>query len=401
MIVKMKKIHLIVQEKDSKRALKNLALLGVVHVEHLEVLTGEPLSNINQNIDKINKAIQILGQISEAKPVKQEVLPREKVELTVDEILKNSEQIEKLKDNQQKRQKLIDYWKAWGDFNLGDINLIKEKGLTVSLYELLSSQMKQIPTDVLVEKISISGAIHYCLVVSRGEIILPGVVVNLPAQSLNNMIREQKEEQELIVNKENDIKAKLVYKDLLQDALLQNLDLKSFEEANAGMQKDGVLSVLKGYCPIHKESLLRDEAVKNKWGLLLEEPEATDNVPTLLQNNRFIELVKPVFDFMGIVPGYHEADVSFCFLLFFSMFFGILIGDAGYGAIFFGLTFYFHQKLKNQVTDKKPFYLVYFLSFCAIAWGLFTGTFFGASLFGKYVKPVIPWLTDERKMQFL
>jgi flavin-dependent dehydrogenase len=35
-------------------------------------------------------------------------------------------------------------------------------------------------------------------------------------------------------------------------------------------------------------------------------------------------------NFMGLVPGYKEIDVSRIFMLFFTFFAGILVGDAGY-----------------------------------------------------------------------
>ena len=42
----------------------------------------------------------------------------------------------------------------------------------------------------------------------------------------------------------------------------------------------------------------------------------------------------PVFDILGTVPGYREYDISFWFLGFFTLFFAMIIGDAGYGCLF-------------------------------------------------------------------
>ena len=41
----------------------------------------------------------------------------------------------------------------------------------------------------------------------------------------------------------------------------------------------------------------------------------------------------PVFDILGTVPGYREYDISFWFLGFFTLFFAMIIGDAGYGCL--------------------------------------------------------------------
>ena len=44
-------------------------------------------------------------------------------------------------------------------------------------------------------------------------------------------------------------------------------------------------------------------------------------------------MVYPLTDFLGTVPGYNEYDISGWFLLFFSIFFGMIFGDGGYGLL--------------------------------------------------------------------
>jgi V/A-type H+-transporting ATPase subunit I len=79
---------------------------------------------------------------------------------------------------------------------------------------------------------------------------------------------------------------------------------------------------------------------------------------------------------MGTTPGYHEYDISIWFLLFFSLFFAILIGDAGYGLIFLASTFLVRRKFKKAPFE--PFVLMYVLSGATIIWGALSGTYFGS-----------------------
>jgi V/A-type H+-transporting ATPase subunit I len=132
---------------------------------------------------------------------------------------------------------------------------------------------------------------------------------------------------------------------------------------------------------------------------LIENPSDEDNVPTLLKNPKWVELVKPVFNIIGILPGYKELDISLFFFIFFSMFFGILIGDAGYASILLLATAFFQKKLSKTVKNKKPFILLYVLSGCAVLWGFLTGTFFGQGLFPQYIKPLWPWIADNVNFQ--
>ena len=77
---------------------------------------------------------------------------------------------------------------------------------------------------------------------------------------------------------------------------------------------------------------------------------------------------------LGTVPGYREYDISFWFLGFFTLFFAMIIGDAGYGCLFL-LT-----AAALTVKSKKPsdaVQLLWVLSIATIVWGAMTGTWFG------------------------
>ncbi|MEA3305832.1 MAG: V-type ATP synthase subunit I, partial [Candidatus Omnitrophota bacterium] len=80
---------------------------------------------------------------------------------------------------------------------------------------------------------------------------------------------------------------------------------------------------------------------------------------------------------------------------------GMLIGDAGYGAIFFALTLLAQRKFGKKLPGKSVFILFYLLSSCAIVWGMLTGTFFGQEWLPQAVRPLIPALRDSRNIQSL
>lgn len=67
----------------------------------------------------------------------------------------------------------------------------------------------------------------------------------------------------------------------------------------------------------------------------MDDPAADDDkVPTKIKYTKVTRLIAPVFDILGTVPGYREYDISFWFLGFFTLFFAMIIGDAGYGCLF-------------------------------------------------------------------
>jgi V/A-type H+-transporting ATPase subunit I len=88
------------------------------------------------------------------------------------------------------------------------------------------------------------------------------------------------------------------------------------------------------------------------------------------------------------------------FLIFFAIFFGILIGDAGYGLVYILITLGLQKKMKLNTELKTTFSLFYLLGSCAIVWGVLTGTFFGQSwLLALGYKPLVPQLNDANVMQ--
>ena len=94
-------------------------------------------------------------------------------------------------------------------------------------------------------------------------------------------------------------------------------------------------------------------------------------------------------NFMGLVPGYKEIDVSKIFMLFFVFFTGILVGDAGYGLIFLLATLFIHSRRKFK--RKIEFELIYTLSTSIMLWGVLTGTYFGSHVIAE-----IPFLSRLR-----
>jgi V/A-type H+-transporting ATPase subunit I len=79
------------------------------------------------------------------------------------------------------------------------------------------------------------------------------------------------------------------------------------------------------------------------------------------------------------VPGYREYDISQYFLIFFALFVAMIIGDAGYGLIFFLVAIFAHYKLVKQGKSLPLFLkLLYLLSICTIGWGTITGNWFGS-----------------------
>ncbi len=398
MIVAMKKIHLIVQKKDSTSALEALREMGSVHVEHQEELTGQQLEARREEVDILERAITIL----KASEGNGSIEPKEASDpdRIVGEILDLTAEIDACKEAIAKRRLHISQWEVWGDFSPKDIEELSGRGVYLQLCAVPKGKKNDIPEGVILKTIYSSSGIDRCVAVSDREVELPFDVIPLPSASLEEIKAQQSEDEKKIEATQKQMGGLGCYLASLEKAQQERREVLGFEEVEKGMRADEVLVVLKGFSPAEDCAAIEERAKKEGWGVIFEDPTLEDKVPTLVRNPKWISLIKPVFNFIDIAPGYKEYDISLFFLLFFSLFVGMLIGDAGYGVLFILAVAFAHFKLRHKLKDFMPIYLAYVLSGCVVAWGVLTGTFFGQQwLDGTFVQPVLPWLKSNQNIQ--
>ncbi|MDP2981148.1 MAG: V-type ATPase 116kDa subunit family protein, partial [Candidatus Omnitrophota bacterium] len=216
-----------------------------------------------------------------------------------------------------------------------------------------------------------------------------------PEMSIEKMIIEEKRYESRI----DEIEKRFLEIGVYKKALLQYEKYLSsvieFNEVREGAGRFEKLSYIKGYCPVDRAEVIEKAASEEKWGMLVNDPDENDAPPTLVRNPKWVKIIKPMFDIIGTIPGYGEVDISLHFLIFFSIFFGMLIGDAGYGLTYFLIALIAQKKFKD-IKDKSIFFLTYVLASFAIIWGLLTGAFFGSH---AWLKPMMPYFTDNTNVQ--
>jgi V/A-type H+-transporting ATPase subunit I len=401
MIVPMKKVSVVVQEKDASEAVGAMRTLGVLHVEHQIAPAGKDINALQDDLALINRAITILSETEFS--FKKSASPKEPADWKsgARHIAELRTRYEHLQKYSLELKKAIADWQAWGDFDPRVIEDLGKKNIYLRLYQIPSKEIQNLPSEVIVKKVSAKGGIVNCLLISRQKIEIPFKALSLPKMSLSRMKQRLAEDARLLQTITDEIKQQGVYLQsfLARKKLLENeLEL---HQARCGMGQIGNFVYLTGYAPIDVTNTLLAAAKKNKWAILVRDPSEEDLVPTLIRNPRWIALINPIFKLIEVVPGYRELDVSLWFLLFLSIFFGILIGDAAYGLIFFFLTAWAQKKWGSRAKDKSVFILFYLLSSTAVVWGLLSGTFFGQAWLPAWVKPVIPALRSDKTVQTL
>lgn len=141
-----------------------------------------------------------------------------------------------------------------------------------------------------------------------------------------------------------------------------------------------VLTGLSGWVEVdnvtHLEQLLKQTLPSKSYAMVLEEV-ADDEVviPTQLKNHPLVEPFELLTE-MYSIPKYSEVDPTPYLAPFYAVFFGMMIGDIGYGLLMLLGTGYLLWKNNLTKESRKNIKLFHILSYPSIAWGVLFGSFF-------------------------
>ena len=377
MIVPMKKVSLVVLEKEKKQALEKLRKLKLVHVEDLTG-NGENLSKLKSTYDMMERAFFL---ISDIKVKEKDVI---QVSLTKEEAVEKASQfleLLSLKKNYEDlitgNTKEIERFSRWGDVDPADLRFLAEKGYFLFLYEIPAEYYSLIPeTEKVLRVNGDKNLVRFILVSDNGNVPqnLPSqaVLVTLPSKSTRLLREENEDYKSKIKAIERQIYSFSACKTGIEKSLKileKEIEFENIYSGMDGEEGEGSLSLswLTGFVPAKELKKVEVLAKQEKWGFLSDEPGEEDAVPTKLENNKVVSLIYPVSDFLGTVPGYREYDISGWFLLFFSLFFGMIFGD---GISVFAI-------IKNHKKNLQPFILLLILGLTTTLWGMLTCNWFG------------------------
>lgn len=385
----MKKVSLVVLDRYKETALKKLRSLGLVHIEQMQG-DSEKLSIAKSEYGRLELASILLSDIKVDK--KNSIAS---VSLTTEEALLKAEEVinlfeskknftEELSNALKEKERLI----GWGGVRPEDFEYLSQKGLYLSMFEIPSESYTKIPESVKTIYVSRTKSLTRFLTLNDTKDkpeFLPPEAFSVPMPDISTELIEENiaSYKNVLADISSDIISATGYISSIKKALYSYEKDIEFENIFSGMDIDAsetshAITWLTGFIPAQDTPNLTELAKKEHWALLLSDPSDDDEVPTKLKNNKLVSLIYPVTDFLGTVPGYREYDISGWFLLFFSIFFGMIFGDAGYGTLLLILGLV--PVLASLFKGKKPsemFVLLCLLGLSTLLWGVVTCTWFG------------------------
>jgi V/A-type H+-transporting ATPase subunit I len=381
MIVPMKKVSLVVMEREREASLEKLREVGVLHLEKKSVFS-DVLSKLLDERARLTRALGLLRRypVSKTGAAHDNSAGHDGVNDMVRRVLGMGNEKKILQDQliyQTKERRRI---AGWGDFDPRAFALLAKQGVTLIPYELSWKVYNSLGEETKLMVISQDKRGVRVLSLSEIPETLP---FTLPVLSLSEIGRRTEEIYNRIDEIEREFAQLALQKGNIEAELKLLQERIEFETVRTGMKTledapaESTVSWLYGFVPYDSLGLLKRAAAENGWALVCEDVAPGDRPPTLVRNNAVVRIIQPLFSFLGTIPGYREYDISLSYLVFFCLFFAMIFGDAAYGLLLFavsltaGLVF---RKKSGTFPDAAKLFML--LSCCTVIWGSITGSWF-------------------------
>lgn len=362
---------------DKQRFFERAQELGVIDfIEKKAIKT----SQLPQDIQNVNYALKIIRGLP---PMEQEDVEEGALaDGLVQKILQYKETIDKLEEQARIETLELSRVAIFGDFNWESLHRFEEETKRkIQFYFAKAgfSEQPQLPDELIF--IGTDHALDYFMGLNKAITQYPRMQEMLIPHPIGELRQIHKQTREDLRKTEQRLKTYAKYSDFLHQALINKLNGYNLHtaEGQVNFEIEGNLFAIEGWVPVNKQDRI-DQLVKDMHVHAEEVAiEENDVIPTYLENHgigRVGEDLVHVYD----TPSITDKDPSLWVLFFFTLFFALIIGDAGYGLVFLIGALYAHYKFKLGSFGKRFTTYVAILGTACILWGVLSNAFFGIQL---------------------
>lgn len=387
MIAKMKKLTFLIYHKDYDAFLKSIRDLGVIHV--VTKAQGSAENAALQESVRLSarylSAIKYLQGLNATAVLHAGDAVKGKKALDDVEVLQHQEQ--QLAARLQASGKEEMALEPWGNFDPKSIERLRDAGYRVDFYICSEKQFKEEWKEQYNATVinRVGSKLYFITVTPVGEYVeLEVEAAKLPDVALSDLqarLADIRKRQEDVKERMKEL-AETVIPDL-QAAQAQVCSEIEFSKVvlSGDSLADDKLVLLQGWAPIGQVEKIEEYLRVQEAYYEITDPTPDDDVPICFANNRFFRLFEPIMR-LYMLPKYSELDLTPFFAPFFMLFFGLCLGDIGYG-LFMLLTVTVYRLIAKKVGEglKPILTLVQILGASTMVCGLLTGTFFGFNLY--------------------
>ena len=384
MISKMNKLSFLIYHKEYEMFLEKLRELGVVHVEKRQ--GAEMDANLQAFMQKRTAYQSLLKSMTLAAASFEGTASGAPSTLTIEQVVDSyesqQEHIQALNMQLPVLDKEIDAMEVWGEFDWNVIEQLKVNGWQLQFYCCPDKSFEEAwMDDYNATIINRKGGQCYFVTVNQMPVELEAEVVRLPKRRLSELVREQ-EQLKADIKKANETldlfcieNTPVVEKAL--DSLESDINLMEVEQLGGERMAEGAIVMMEGWVPVENDAEVRKMLDESGVYYEIRPAEKEDNAPIKLKNGKISRAFEMLTKMYGM-PDYGEFDPTPLLAPFYALFFGMCVGDAGYGLLLVLLGFYLKKKLSKSMAGMMN--LLITLGVATTVVGAVFNTFFGASL---------------------
>lgn len=400
MITKMKKLSFLIHSKEYEGFLEHLRSLGIVHVIRKQqgAVQNQELQNDIVLLSRFKNALRVFEplaangdgslwqvpdsetnsdlSICQKEPSPMAVLERFDI-LEADKVV----QEQTLQALSRDRAQLL----PWGDFEPSKVERLAAAGYNIGFYTCPLRAFKDEWTDKygVVEIERDKQKVNF-VTITHSDVVpdIDAEQVQLPHMSLSAVESDIAKTKAAI----DAIPAKLAQLSqvgipVLEKAVKElenNIDFGRVRLTGEKLAADSLI-LLEGWIPaVDVDEVSKALDMKGVF-FDVEDPQPDDDIPIQLSNNKFAKLFEPLTK-LYMLPTYQELDLTLFFAPFFMLFFGLCLGDTGYGLLMI-VALPIFTKLFQLINPNFSKWLVVLFGASTMLCGLLSGTFFGFNMY--------------------
>lgn len=378
-IVPLRKITLFGMGREKEAVLKRVQALGCLHLCSLAPAPREPEKLPPAQPVDAYKALRYLSGVKERRRVVRHD-ERFDMQAVVAEVLRNQQRVRDAEDRNDALRERVEALRPWGNFTYIPSEQIG--GQRLWFYVLPRDSLAelddlQLPWQVMHR----DNRFAYLVVISPEE--PPAGLLAVPrthtgSLSLEAVIRQWEESEIELEELRAERQALTRWINLIAAHLSAAEDRAARLHAATQTLDEDPLFALQGWAPVPELERLETLARELGLALLVEEPAEEERPPTLLSNPPDLAAGQDLVDFYQ-TPGYRGWDPSLVVFLSFTLFFSMILSDAGYAALLGLGVIAGWRAMGRGDTGRRLRILAATLCGSALVWGLLVGSYFGLS----------------------
>jgi V/A-type H+-transporting ATPase subunit I len=391
MVAKMKKFTFLAYYRDYDAFLHDLRDLGLIHVaaSDRQVVDNEQLDEFLVKLKQLREAQKILNRQIDKKsaaPLNEPDIERGKTIPREIELIQNA--TASLNQQLQVSIKERELLRPWGNFDPENIERLRKAGYLLDFFIVPDNQYNpewETTYDAVVVKRETSRTYFVTLTQNEkvaDELNLESVKIpGISLTQLDGLIASLREKIQVQDQKLKALAAELPSLKAAIKDIEQRMNYTRVRQSGTSLADDKLM-LLQGWAPADNQREISDYLESKAVYFDVADPTPDDEVPIKFKNNKFARLFEPIAE-LYMLPKYNEIDLTPYFAPFYMVFFGLSLGDVGYGLFLFTAATLAKilQKSKLSTSMKAILSLVQVLGASTMVTGLLTGGFFGFALY--------------------